>query len=51
MSSLVTRCLEEERKLCTSHFQQQIAESMLAGIKAYFASMAIVSEALSVLTS
>lgn len=29
--------LEEERKLRTSHFQQQIAESILAGIKAYFA--------------
>lgn len=31
--------LEEERKLRTSHFQQQIAESILAGIKAYFASV------------
>nr|WP_113865560.1 N-acetylmuramoyl-L-alanine amidase AmiC [Brenneria salicis]NMN92546.1 N-acetylmuramoyl-L-alanine amidase [Brenneria salicis ATCC 15712 = DSM 30166]RBP64565.1 N-acetylmuramoyl-L-alanine amidase [Brenneria salicis ATCC 15712 = DSM 30166]RLM31344.1 N-acetylmuramoyl-L-alanine amidase [Brenneria salicis ATCC 15712 = DSM 30166] len=30
--------LEEERKLRTGHFQQQIAESILAGIKAYFAS-------------
>lgn len=30
--------LEEERKLRTSHFQQQIAESILAGIKAYFVS-------------
>lgn len=29
--------LEEERKLRTSHFQQQIAESIFAGIKAYFA--------------
>lgn len=29
--------LEEERKLRTAHFQQQIAESILAGIKAYFA--------------
>lgn len=29
--------LEEERKLRTSHFQQQIAESVFAGIKAYFA--------------
>ncbi|GAA3581715.1 N-acetylmuramoyl-L-alanine amidase AmiC [Gibbsiella greigii] len=29
--------LEEERKLKTSHFQQQVAESILAGIKAYFA--------------
>lgn len=29
--------LEEERKLRTSHFQQQVAESILAGIKAYFA--------------
>ncbi len=29
--------LEEERKLRTGHFQQQIAESILAGIKAYFA--------------
>ncbi|WAT01235.1 N-acetylmuramoyl-L-alanine amidase AmiC [Rouxiella chamberiensis] len=28
--------LEEERKLRTSHFQQQVAESILAGIKAYF---------------
>ncbi|MGG2142906.1 N-acetylmuramoyl-L-alanine amidase AmiC [Symbiopectobacterium sp. RP] len=31
--------LEEERKLRTSRFQQQIAESILAGIKAYFASV------------
>lgn len=31
--------LEEERKLRTSHFQQQIAQSILAGIKAYFASV------------
>lgn len=31
--------LEEERKLRTSHFQQQIAVSILAGIKAYFASV------------
>ncbi|WNN43552.1 MULTISPECIES: N-acetylmuramoyl-L-alanine amidase AmiC [Winslowiella] len=29
--------LEEERKLRTSKFQQQVAESILAGIKAYFA--------------
>jgi len=29
--------VEEERKLRTTHFQQQIAESILAGIKAYFA--------------
>jgi len=29
--------VSEERKLRTSHFQQQIAESILAGIKAYFA--------------
>lgn len=29
--------LEEERKLKTSHFQQQVAESILAGLKAYFA--------------
>ncbi|VEA69738.1 N-acetylmuramoyl-L-alanine amidase AmiC precursor [Serratia rubidaea] len=29
--------VEEERKLRTSRFQQQIAESILAGIKAYFA--------------
>jgi len=29
--------LEEERKLRTSYFQQQIAESVFAGIKAYFA--------------
>ncbi|GKW12420.1 MULTISPECIES: N-acetylmuramoyl-L-alanine amidase AmiC [Pectobacterium] len=32
--------LEEERKLRTSHFQQQIAESIFSGIKAYFASQA-----------
>ncbi|MBQ4783326.1 N-acetylmuramoyl-L-alanine amidase, partial [Pectobacterium versatile] len=32
--------LEEERKLRTSQFQQQIAESIFAGIKAYFASQA-----------
>ncbi|WP_145492291.1 N-acetylmuramoyl-L-alanine amidase AmiC [Yersinia aleksiciae] len=29
--------LEEEQKLRTSHFQQQVAESIFAGIKAYFA--------------
>ncbi|KQN51383.1 N-acetylmuramoyl-L-alanine amidase [Serratia sp. Leaf50] len=29
--------VNEERKLKTSHFQQQIAESILAGINAYFA--------------
>ncbi|EIZ0754172.1 N-acetylmuramoyl-L-alanine amidase AmiC [Salmonella enterica] len=29
--------IEEERKLKTSTFQQQVAESILAGIKAYFA--------------
>jgi len=29
--------VEEERKLRTSAFQQQVAESILAGIKAYFA--------------
>ncbi|KOC89780.1 N-acetylmuramoyl-L-alanine amidase AmiC [Winslowiella iniecta] len=29
--------LEEERKLRTAKFQQQVAESILAGIKAYFA--------------
>lgn len=29
--------IEEERKLRTAHFQQQVAESILAGIKAYFA--------------
>lgn len=29
--------LEEERKLRTSRYQQQVAESILAGIKAYFA--------------
>ncbi|MFS7185793.1 N-acetylmuramoyl-L-alanine amidase AmiC [Serratia proteamaculans] len=29
--------IEEERKLRTTHFQQQVAESILAGIKAYFA--------------
>lgn len=29
--------LEEERKLKTAKFQQQVAESILAGIKAYFA--------------
>lgn len=31
--------LEEERKLRTSAFQQQLAESILAGIKTYFASI------------
>ncbi|EOV3367867.1 N-acetylmuramoyl-L-alanine amidase, partial [Edwardsiella ictaluri] len=30
--------VEEERRLRTSAFQQQVAESILAGIKAYFAS-------------
>ncbi|ORJ25263.1 N-acetylmuramoyl-L-alanine amidase AmiC [Rouxiella badensis] len=29
--------ISEERKLRTSHFQQQVAESILAGITAYFA--------------
>lgn len=29
--------VEEERKLKTSHFQQKVADSILAGIKAYFA--------------
>ena len=29
--------VEEERKLKTAKFQQQVAESILAGIKAYFA--------------
>src|SRR5476651_2184108 len=29
--------INEERKLKTSHFQQKVAESILAGIKAYFA--------------
>ena len=29
--------INEERKLRTAHFQQQVAESILAGIKAYFA--------------
>ncbi|MEW5288444.1 MULTISPECIES: N-acetylmuramoyl-L-alanine amidase AmiC [Erwinia] len=29
--------LEEERKLRTAHFQQQVAEAILSGIKAYFA--------------
>lgn len=29
--------ISEERKLRTAHFQQQVAESILAGIKAYFA--------------
>ncbi|MFQ5728266.1 MAG: N-acetylmuramoyl-L-alanine amidase, partial [Salmonella enterica] len=29
--------IEEERKLKTATFQQQVAESILAGIKAYFA--------------
>ncbi|WP_337065141.1 N-acetylmuramoyl-L-alanine amidase AmiC [Rouxiella badensis] len=29
--------ISEERKLRTSHFQQQVAESILAGINAYFA--------------
>ncbi|KFC97802.1 N-acetylmuramoyl-L-alanine amidase AmiC [Leminorella grimontii] len=31
--------LEEERKLRTASFQQQLAESILAGIKTYFASI------------
>lgn len=34
--------LEEERKLRTSKFQQQVAESILAGIKAYFANGAAI---------
>ncbi|OOL24579.1 N-acetylmuramoyl-L-alanine amidase, partial [Klebsiella aerogenes] len=29
--------VEEERKLKTAKFQQEVAESILAGIKAYFA--------------
>ena len=29
--------VEEERKLKTATFQQEVAESILAGIKAYFA--------------
>ncbi|BCU54352.1 hypothetical protein ENKO_09460 [Enterobacter kobei] len=29
--------IEEERKLKTAKFQQEVAESILAGIKAYFA--------------
>ena len=29
--------VEEERKLKTTKFQQEVAESILAGIKAYFA--------------
>ncbi|MGM3161432.1 N-acetylmuramoyl-L-alanine amidase AmiC [Dickeya undicola] len=32
--------LEEERKLRTSRFQQQVAQSILEGIKAYFAAQA-----------
>ncbi|PLV62877.1 AMIN domain-containing protein [Erwinia sp. E602] len=35
--------VEEERKLRTSRFQQQVAESILAGIKAYFANGASLS--------
>lgn len=35
--------VEEERKLRTSRFQQQVAESILAGIKAYFANGATLS--------
>lgn len=35
--------LEEERKLRTSKFQQQVAESILAGIKAYFANGAAIA--------
>ncbi|QDX30898.1 N-acetylmuramoyl-L-alanine amidase AmiC [Dickeya poaceiphila] len=31
---------EEERKLRTSHFQQQVAQSILEGIKSYFAAQA-----------
>ncbi|HAP82247.1 MAG TPA: N-acetylmuramoyl-L-alanine amidase, partial [Enterobacteriaceae bacterium] len=32
--------VEEERKLRTAAFQQEVAESILAGIKAYFSSEA-----------
>lgn len=35
--------VEEERKLRTAHFQQQVAESIFAGIKAYFAKGASLS--------
>ncbi|MBK0032256.1 N-acetylmuramoyl-L-alanine amidase [Erwinia sp. S43] len=35
--------IEEERKLRTAHFQQQVAESIFAGIKAYFANGASLS--------
>ncbi len=35
--------LEEERKLRTSAFQQKVAESILAGIKAYFANGAAIA--------
>lgn len=35
--------VEEERKLRTARFQQQVAESILAGIKAYFANGASLS--------
>nr|WP_314425978.1 N-acetylmuramoyl-L-alanine amidase AmiC [uncultured Erwinia sp.] len=35
--------IEEERKLRTAHFQQQVAESIFAGIKAYFAKGASLS--------
>ncbi|KQN64705.1 N-acetylmuramoyl-L-alanine amidase AmiC [Erwinia sp. Leaf53] len=35
--------VEEERKLRTARFQQQVAESILAGIKAYFANGATIN--------
>ncbi|MCW6633474.1 N-acetylmuramoyl-L-alanine amidase AmiC [Yersinia ruckeri] len=35
--------VEEERKLRSSHFQQQIAESVFAGIKAYFSHSDVVA--------
>ncbi len=37
--------LEEERKLRTTRFQHQVADSILAGIKAYFANGAALATA------
>ncbi|WP_413729530.1 N-acetylmuramoyl-L-alanine amidase AmiC [Sodalis sp. RH22] len=35
--------VEEERRLRTTHFQQQVAHAILAGIKAYFAAGGVIS--------
>ena len=37
INRFIPREFEEERKLKTAKFQQEVAESILAGIKAYFA--------------